>query len=109
MGTSWPLFLGLTCGLAAFVAALAGHAMANAWRPLRSLVFQVLLIGAFDRFLAFALFSGDLLSPAGYTLDTAVVLAAAVVSYRRTRAARMVSQYPWLYERAGPFGWREKG
>jgi len=20
----------------------------------------------------------------------------------------MVSQYPWLYERSGPFGWRER-
>ncbi|WP_375731230.1 DUF6867 family protein [Azospirillum sp. B506] len=23
-------------------------------------------------------------------------------------ARRMVNQYPWLYERAGPFAWRER-
>jgi hypothetical protein len=34
----------------------------------------------------------------------AILLAA----YYLTRARKMVQQYPWLYERRGPFGWRER-
>jgi len=30
----------------------------------------------------------------------------AALSYRATLAKRMVAQYPWLYRRNGPFGWR---
>jgi hypothetical protein len=32
----------------------------------------------------------------------------AATAYYLTRARRMVQQYPWLYERRGPFGWRRK-
>jgi len=38
----------------------------------------------------------------------AVNLAIASLAYRLTQARKMVSQYPWLYDRAGLFGWRTK-
>ena len=62
-----------------------------------------------DRFIIFSLFGGELLLLSGYIIDTAVIMTVALLSYRATRARTMVAQYPWLYERAGPFGWRELG
>ena len=54
------------------------------------------------------LFGGALLSPVGYLIDAATLAAIGLFAFRFTRAYRMVSQYPWLYERSGLFGWREK-
>jgi len=67
-----------------------------------------LLLGLADRFVIFSLFGGELLLLSGYVIDTAVIMAIALLSYRLTRARTMVAQYPWLYERAGPFGWRAR-
>ena len=61
-----------------------------------------------NRFLAYALFDSDGLSILGFLLDAVVIVLIALFAYRMTRAHRMVSQYPWLYERAGLLGWREK-
>ena len=88
---------------------LTGQAVAARWRPVWQAVLYALLLGAADRFLVFALFDGPLLSLPGYIVDTAVVLALCLVGYRLTQVSRMVGQYPWLYRRAGPFGWRERG
>jgi hypothetical protein len=40
--------------------------------------------------------------------DAAFLLVVGGLSWRLTRARRMVMQYRWLYERTGPFGWRER-
>jgi hypothetical protein len=56
----------------------------------------------------FALFEGELLSIGGYIIDTVVLTGLALVAFRLNRVRRMVTQYPWLYEEAGPFGWRRK-
>lgn len=106
--TSIWIFLGVTVCLLGFAAFMTGQALATAWRPVWQVVFYGLLLGGADRFLAWALFQGELLSVAGYALDTAVILAISLLSYRLTLARRMVSQYPWLYDRAGPFGWRTR-
>jgi branched-chain amino acid transport system ATP-binding protein len=37
-----------------------------------------------------------------------VISAFALFSYRLTKARKMVSQYPWLYERSGLLNWRAK-
>jgi hypothetical protein len=68
----------------------------------------VLLLGAGDRFLSHALFQGPLWSLAGYFGHTALLLAIALAAYRLTLARRMVSQYPWLYQRDGLWDWRER-
>ncbi|WP_338019209.1 DUF6867 family protein [Azospirillum doebereinerae] len=31
-----------------------------------------------------------------------------MTTHRIAIARRMVNQYPWLYERNGPFAWRER-
>ncbi len=101
---------------------LMGQAIAETWRPW----WQVLPYGALlafgNQFLGFALFGGsfiiDSLFSAGakplgeamleYVFEAAVIVAFASFAFRLTRARKLVTQYPWLYERSGPFGWRDK-
>ncbi len=101
-------FLVMTVVLFGGAAAMMGQALARNWRPAWQLALYGALLAAADRFLLYALFGAGLLSPGGYAAAAAILIAAAGASYRLTQAARMVAQYPWLYERAGPFGWRER-
>ncbi len=94
--------------LFAWAAASMGRALARNWRPAWQVVLYALALAAGDRFLLYALFGGALLSPGGYAVAALVLAACAGAAYRVTQAGRMVAQYPWLYERAGWFGWRER-
>jgi hypothetical protein len=96
---------GILGGAAAWA---TGSAIAETWRPYRQLVAYMLLLGAAVRFTHFALFNAALLSAPSYLADMLYLLIVGSVAYRLTRARRMVSQYRWLYERAGAFGWRER-
>ena len=107
LGTSPGVFLALTVIIMGGAGYMTGHALAVTWRPLWQVCLYCLLLGAADRFLTFALFQGPLLSLTGYIIDSAVITAIALLAYRLTRVRRMVSQYPWLYARSGPFSWRE--
>ena len=108
-GFSWSVFLGFTGVLMGFAAFMTGQGVANTWRSPWQVVFYTLLLGFADRFLVWSLFDGSLLSVSGYLLDTAVLLVIGLVGFRLTQTRRMVTQYPWLYERAGPFSWRTRG
>ena len=105
---SIPVFVGVTIIFMGGCAFMTGQAVANTWRPLWHVLAYCLGLGAADRFLSFALFGAPLLSLAGYLLDTALLAAIAAAAWRATRARRMCLQYPWLYERVGLFGWRER-
>jgi hypothetical protein len=105
--TPW-VFLFFTVILMGGAGYMTGQALATTWRPVWQVVAYTLLLGLVDRFLVFALFNGLPLSMAGYILDTSVIAVIALCSYRFTRVRRMIGQYPWLYERAGIFFWREK-
>lgn len=107
LGSSLPVFIGLTVFLAGGCGVLTGQSLAQGWKPLWVVYAYALLIGVGDRFLVFALFGGPLLSPTGFISHFIVVALFTHASYRVTMARRMVGQYPWLYERNGPFGWRE--
>ena len=107
-GTTWPVFVGVTVVLFGGAAFLMGQALAETWRPYRQVLLYSLLLGLGDRFVTFALFEGELLSLSGYVVDTLVLMAIGSLAFRMTRARKMVSQYPWLYERAGLFTWRDK-
>ena len=85
-----------------------GHAIAETWRPYRQVVVYMLLLGGAVRFVHFALFAGELLSVPSYLADMLYLLAVASLSWRITRARRMVTQYRWLYERTSPLTWRER-
>ena len=104
---SFGVYFGLTVALMGFAAYMTGAAVANTWRPVWQVVVYALLLGCADRFLAFALFDRELLFLPAYLADTATLMLIAYGSFRINRARRMVAQYPWLYEKAGPFNWRE--
>ncbi|MBV9522331.1 MAG: hypothetical protein JO010_06040 [Alphaproteobacteria bacterium] len=108
LGTTPAVFLGLTVILFGGAAFMTGQALAETWRPLWHSVPYAVLLGAGARFLTYALFEGTLLSASGYLIGTLILLAISLGAYRMTQARRMIIQYPWLYERAGLFGWREK-
>lgn len=107
LGGSLPVFLGLGAlvGLAAF---LAGQAVASNWRSPWLAALYCLLLALGWRFLSYALFGAELLSPRGLLADLLVALAVGLLAYRITYVSRMVSQYPWLYRRRGLLAFEER-
>jgi hypothetical protein len=108
LGTSIAVFVGvnlLVVGLAAF---LTGQSLAQSWRPAWQVIGWSLVLAAFSRFLIYGLYGGELLSLSGYLASVLSLCLIAGGSYYLYRARKVVQQYPWLYERAGPFGWRER-
>jgi ABC-type uncharacterized transport system permease subunit len=108
LGTTPGVSFGMTVVVMGFVAFMTGQALAGTWKPMWQVVLYCLLLGLGDRFLIFSLFQGELLSLSGYLIDSAVLVAISLFAYRLTRARKMVSQYPWIYERAGLLGWRDR-
>ncbi len=108
LGASWPVFIGLTVLLMGFASFMTGQAVAKTWQPMWQVVPYAVLLGFVDRFLTWSLFEGDLFSLSGYIVATLVLLAIAALAYRLTLVRNMVNQYPWLYQRSGLLGWREK-
>ncbi len=106
--SSPAVFIGLTVIIGGGAAWLAGRALALKWRPLWQLFVYMLLLAAAVRFLHYALFEEPLLSLKSYIADAVVLIAAALLGFRLTRVKQMTTQYYWLYERAGPFFWRER-
>jgi hypothetical protein len=97
----------LTLVVGAGATALSGRAIALAWRPPSQVAIAAFLLGAAARFFHFALFKGELLSVPSYCCDTLIFIIVGMLAWRATRANQMVQQYPWLYARSGPLGWRE--
>jgi hypothetical protein len=113
MGLLWRedhfwVFLFITVIIGGGAAYLAGRGQAMKWRPVRMTIVYMLPLGAAVRFFHYALFHGELLSLHYFLVDTLVLIAFALLGYRRTMTDKMVSQYPWLYERASPLSWRAK-
>jgi hypothetical protein len=88
---------------------LSGRAIAGSWQPQWQVALAALFLGAAARFLHFALFQGAFLSFRSYCVDALIFLIVGLMAWWVTRATQMVRQYPWLYVRSGPFGWREIG
>jgi small-conductance mechanosensitive channel len=105
---SWSVFFFLTLVVFGWVAMMAATALARMWRPWWSNIFYGLILGLANRLLEMMLFTGPLLSLQGYIVDTAYIVVVMLLSYRAALARGMVVQYPWLYERSGPFQWRTK-
>ena len=112
MGLIWEISLGaflfVTVVLGGGAAWLSGRALALKWRPYWYTVGYMLLFAGVVRFFHYALFGGTLLSLHYYAVDAAVLLASASLGYRIMRTTQMTSQYRWLYERRGPFFWRQR-
>jgi len=101
---------------------LMGQVVADTWRPWWNILPYGALLAIANQFLGFALFGGPFIVDSlvssgsqpigsaifGYLVEFAVIVAFALVAFRVTRVRRMTTQYPWLYERAGLFAWRQK-
>jgi hypothetical protein len=102
------VFLLLTVLLGGGAAWRTGQAVAESWGALWPVVAYTALIAAAVRFLNAALFSGELIAPATFMVDFAILLVFALLGHRLRRARHMSEQYPWLFARAGPLGWRRR-
>ncbi len=102
----WSVFVGFTLVFGGGAAWMMGQALAANWKPAWMAVVYSVLLGLADRFLVFALFDGELLSLKGFVMDTLSLMLIGLAAWRATRARKMTSQYPWLYERSGFFTWR---
>ena len=87
---------------------LTGRALAQNWRPAWQILPAAALLAAGDRFLLHTLYGAEFAGFVGFSIAVAILAAIAAIAYYFIRAHRMVQQYPWLYERRGPFGWHQK-
>ena len=106
-GHFWVFFF-ITLVIGGGAAYLAGRGQAMKWRPVWMTIIYMLPLGAAVRFLHYALYKGSLISPRYFVIDTIVLILFALLGYRKTMTDKMVSQYPWAYERASPLTWRSK-
>jgi hypothetical protein len=95
-GDRLPSFLLVTVLLGGGAAWLAGRAIAQTWRPWWSIVVYMLILGLAVRFCHYALFSGTLLSPYYYAIDTIILILMSILGFRGTRDAQMARQYGFL-------------
>ncbi len=98
----------VTVVVVGFGALSTGLALGRSWKPIWHVWLYCLLLGAVDRFLTWGLFNGNATVISGFLIDTAYLIIVGSIAHQATRASKMVTQYPWLYERAGPLAWRRK-
>jgi hypothetical protein len=106
-GSFW-VWLVLTVILGGSAAFLAGRAIARGWKPLSHAIVAMVPMAVAVRFLHFALFDGQLTSIHYFVVDFVVMIIATYLGHQTTKITKMVSQYPWLYEKTGPFGLKPK-
>jgi len=102
------IFIILTLFFGGGAAYLAGRGLAMKWRPVWMAVLAMVPLTLGLRFLHYALFEADLTSLHYLVTDFIILLAFCLLGYRKTIASKMVRQYPWLYEPAGPLGWKSR-
>ncbi len=107
-GTSFGVFIGLTVIITGGAAIMTGRALADGWKPPWQVVLACFGLDLANRFLVYALFGGQLLSLSGFLISLVVITALALAAHRITGVRKMVSQYPWRYERLSLFSYREK-
>jgi hypothetical protein len=106
LGAEFFRFLGLTVVVFGGAASVMGRALADTWRPSWQNVAYGLLLAIANRLFQNFLFGNDVLNLVAYGVGAAVLIGLSLVAHRATQAHKMVSQYPWLYERSGAFTWR---
>jgi branched-chain amino acid transport system ATP-binding protein len=107
LGATWLQFLLLTVIVFGFAAFMMGRALGDTWRPSWQNVAYGLLLGVANRLFQNFLCGNDVINLVAFVIGAAVLVAIALGAHRATQAHKMVTQYPWLYERAGPFSWRK--
>lgn len=102
------VFILLTVLIGGWAAWRTGQAQAQSWAPTWPVVAYAAALACAVRFLHFALFSEPLLSPVNYFVDFIFLLAVALAGYRVRRVRHVTEQYPWLFQRSGPLGWKPR-
>lgn len=102
---SFGVFLLVTICLGGGAAWLSGRAIAATWRPWWHVAGYMLILALVVRFMHFALFEGTLLSLHYYLVDALVCMIVGFLGFRATRAGQMVTQYSWIFGRAGLLRW----
>jgi len=108
VGSSIPVFVGVTVIMFGGAAWMAGRALALNWKPRWSLLPYGLLLACGARFLTYALFDGQLWSWRGYVVSAVVIGGVMLMAHRLYQVRQMVRQYPWIVEPRGLLSWREK-
>lgn len=108
IGTSSIAFVIVNLVLAGGAAWITGRAIATGWKPLWQALAYCLLLALGTRFILFGLFGAELFSFSGLIVTLAILAPIGALSFRISRARKMVMQYPWLYEHAGLIGWRDR-
>jgi branched-chain amino acid transport system ATP-binding protein len=108
LGNSLGVFLLLTFVVFGWTGFATGNAVAARWQSATRVVVYCCLLAAAERFIDHALADGELFAVGGFVLSAAILSAVGLFAWRATHARMMVTQYPWLYEPAGLFGWRQK-
>jgi len=105
---SWPEFIFLTLIFFGWLGYMTASSLGRMWRPVWQNVVYGLMLGGACRLLEMMLFQGPLSSLRGFLIASAYIIVVMLLSYRIAVTKMMVTQYPWLYERSGLLGWREK-
>ncbi len=103
------VFLFVTVILGGAGAWMTGRACAITWRPLeaaRYLPADAVVRRALHPFRAVRRHAAFAVHY--WLVDLIFLLIVGYTAYRYTMANQMVSQYYWLYEKAGAFSWRDK-
>ncbi len=108
LGTSLGLFVLVTLVMFGSAAWQTGQALAQTWRPYGYVVAYGLMLAAADRLMLVLLFGGKLLAVPPFLVAAVVTIALGSLAFRLTQVRKMVGQYPWIYERDGLLGWRER-
>ena len=108
LGTSLGLFFVVTIVMFGWAAWHTGQVLAQTWRPYWYMVLYGAMLAAADRLMLVLLFEGRLLAVPPYLLTLVVLVGLGSLAFRLTQVRKMVGQYPWIYERDGLLGWRER-
>ena len=91
---------------------MSGQALAENWRPAWQVALYGSLLSVGAWVMALILFARHLRGPIDEAIELSllalVIVGITAVGFRLTQARKMPLQYPWLCERHGLFGWREK-
>jgi branched-chain amino acid transport system ATP-binding protein len=95
-----------------FFGYVSGRALAENWRPAWQVALYGSLLSVGARLMALVLFARHLRGLIDESIELSLlalmIVGITALSFRLTLARQMPLQYPWLYERRGLFGWREK-
>jgi VanZ family protein len=106
---TWFFGMWVFFALACCASWLSAKGVAKSWKPMAAYAFNALFLAAAVRFLHFALYGGTMFSLTDYIPDLIVLAIVGIVGYRFTRTNQMTAQYPWLYEKASPLSWKDRG